>query len=555
MCIDKDFITRTISKGSLVEFEKGKVSTRLPLTLDENNSYFNGIQDCVNSATGFTIENVGNDDCTDNGMTVADPAGNVLQTKDISGGISTNRSISPHNLDTYGNVSDFEDNIYSSQDDDESKSDSSQNDGEFKSNSSQDDDTEFKSGGIEDTDSNSDSSGKDDAEFESDGSQYSWMTFDGNAPGAPRCDSESTSSFLEAIEYDEFHKEIMARYSALQTYMNEKKLKKPKGEKKQLLIYKEQDGTIKHKFFLNKAQALNWSYENKKTMKQYLPVILTTKRYNSTQSRKKKVGKAVVGTEPSPNVKAFLRIPYGTSESNSRDFFIDTGADGGSVGYDCKVLQCFIFSMEEIENEEMPVVFGQISIQERDFEEIQSFDIDRDPNWNALGMEQIKHFHSMYHCVEKDITVLLNPDDVLIKDSGAYIEIMIRIENVQVPHRQPGELSHPQLESTNDNLPTGATCNPSCLEVSDVSSGQTGVADANSLGATSNPSSSENGASLLPNERVSSEILADTYSVVTSADNTFNVEVNSRSSPSAVGATLSEITESLSNATMIPDCN
>lgn len=236
-------------------------------------------------------------------------------------------------------------------------------------------------------------------------------------PLAPNADGsngeeELTDKNHESDDYDEFYKKIKKKYSALKKYMGEKKLKKPKGKEKHCLIYKEQDGTIKHRFFVDKTQALNWCYKNKKSMEKDLPVILTTNRYDSSPSahrQKKKARKAVVGREASPNVKAVLRVPWacGTSEPKLMDFFMDTGADGGSVGYDCKVLQGFVFSMEEIEDGEKPVVFGQISIKECNFEEIQSFDVDRDPAWNALGMEQIKHF-DVYLSHEKEMSALIN---------------------------------------------------------------------------------------------------------------------------------------------------
>ena len=136
-------------------------------------------------------------------------------------------------------------------------------------------------------------------------------------------------------DYHAFKSEIKLKYDALKKYLR----KLEQFEKSCVLIFREyklEQDQITHRFFKSTNEALKWSYRNKGLMEKKFPFILISNKFpNSLCSqvmRKKKAGVMVPGREASPKTEVTLLVPNSTFKPRKMVFFLDTGADGGSVG-------------------------------------------------------------------------------------------------------------------------------------------------------------------------------------------------------------------------------
>ena len=193
---------------------------------------------------------VENYDCTrtDTGTIVTCPAENVLQIRDTSGGISSNRSISPHNLDDH--ISDSE----SKSDDNEHKATETESyDNEHKATESESDDSEHKA-----------------TESESDDNEHNTESkHDDN-----RHDIEAES---DDIDFEEdivsFTQNVVNQYKKLKEFFEKENLN---SITKVALGYTDKDGECEYKEYNSIKEAKQGACElkNKNEMEPEFPTVV-----------------------------------------------------------------------------------------------------------------------------------------------------------------------------------------------------------------------------------------------------------------------------------------
>ena len=231
----------------------------------------------------------------------------------------------------------------------------------------------------------------------------------------------------ERYSFEKFKKKILQEHEKLEKYYNkiQSTLKC-----KAVVVYVD---SIQGDFSLircnSRSEANDLAFGLKEAiLKDPFAVVLiktTAKNSGNKISKKQLKVKSVckVGQENSPTVFGALHTARDQEQCDfPMKLNLDTGADSGSIGYKYDTVKNFILTAATINGCLEPAVLCKVSIGNIMGEKVQVFDIDEDPNWNAIGLGTLKNY---VICVDFKTpkVIMANYEDVVTNETDETVEV------------------------------------------------------------------------------------------------------------------------------------
>ena len=147
-----------------------------------------------------------------------------------------------------------------------------------------------------------------------------------------------------------------------------------------------------------------------------------------------------VGEEETPSLVGTLETPPGREPFDfPLLFYIDTGADTGSVGYNYHIIKHFILTVENINGSDEPAILCNFIFDNITGEDIQVFDVDEHPNWNAIGLSVLKNYR-IYLGIRNGKVKIGKHEDVIEKESEETFQVIFKQETTDKSLSFPDDL-------------------------------------------------------------------------------------------------------------------
>ena len=190
--------------------------------------------------------------------------------------------------------------------------------------------------------------------------------------------SQSVSASLYEKGYPFMRETVLQKYDKLRQYYL-KNRSSLKGNV--VIVYTSTTGVIKTVSCATILEGRQKAYSLHDVSKDPFPVVLI-------RANKIKQNSSTVGQEKTPSI-------LGTLHSEQREFphfkfYIDTGADEGSVGFNPDIIEDFVFTVANINGSLEPAVLCKFTSECTESEDVHVFDVDKESNWNAIGFSHLE---------------------------------------------------------------------------------------------------------------------------------------------------------------------
>ena len=147
-----------------------------------------------------------------------------------------------------------------------------------------------------------------------------------------------------------------------------------------------------------------------------------------------------VGEEETPSLVGTLQTPPGREPFDfPLLFYIDTSADTGSVGYNYHIIKHFILTVENINGSDEPAILCNFIFDNITGEDIQVFDVDEHPKWNAIGLSVLKNYR-IYLDIRNGKVKIGKHEDVIEKESEETFQVIFKQETTDKSLSFPDDL-------------------------------------------------------------------------------------------------------------------
>ena len=190
--------------------------------------------------------------------------------------------------------------------------------------------------------------------------------------------SQSVSASLYEKGYTLMRETVLQKYNKLRQYYL-KNRSSLKGNV--VIVYTSTTGIIKTVSCATILEARQKAYSLHGVSKDPFPVVFI-------RANKIKQNSSTVRQEKTPSI-------LGTLHSEQREFphfkfYIDTGADEGSVGFNPDIIKDFVFTVANINGSLEPAVLCKFNSECTESEDVHVFDVDKESNWNAIGFSHLE---------------------------------------------------------------------------------------------------------------------------------------------------------------------
>ena len=190
--------------------------------------------------------------------------------------------------------------------------------------------------------------------------------------------SQSVSASLYEKGYPFMRETVLQKYDKLRQYYL-KNRSSLKGNV--VIVYTSTTGVIKTVSCATILEGRQKAYSLHDVSKDPFPVVFI-------RANKIKQNSSTVGQETTPSI-------LGTLHSEQREFphfkfYIDTGADEGSVGFNPDIIEDFVFTVANINGSLEPAVLCKFTSECTESEDVHVFDVDKESNWNAIGFSHLE---------------------------------------------------------------------------------------------------------------------------------------------------------------------
>lgn len=256
-------------------------------------------------------------------------------------------------------------------------------------------------------------------------------------------ESHNSTSLQEDYTWERFNEIVLHLYHTLAEHYSNEDVEHI-DESPVVLLYCNCYGKIKELGFNSLNEAQKQANRLNDIAQDPFPVVLitTTNRCKSSRPvvpvKKRMVQKlgSKVGTEDSPSLAGMLKVPEGRKPFQTELlFYLDTGADSGSVGYNLHIIKHFVLTVENINGELKPAIICKVNVTSNVDEDIQVFDIDEHPNWNAIGLSVLKNYR-VYMDVKNNKVELGKHENVTEKETEDSFQVIFKKDH-QMPNFSP----------------------------------------------------------------------------------------------------------------------
>ena len=132
------------------------------------------------------------------------------------------------------------------------------------------------------------------------------------------------------------------------------------------------------------------------------------------------------GREDTPCIHGTLHTAPGAEHCKfPMLFYMDTGADSGSVGYNYNILKNSVLTACEINDSLEPAILCKVTSNTITGENVQEFDIDENPNWNAIGLSTLKNYIT-YLDFKNDKLLMRKHEDVTVQETEETTQVTFK---------------------------------------------------------------------------------------------------------------------------------
>ena len=210
--------------------------------------------------------------------------------------------------------------------------------------------------------------------------------------------------------------------------------------KKVAVVYKDTKNVTKFIQCDSVSEANNQAFNLKDILKDPFSVVLikeTGKKSPSTICQKRaKLNFSKAGQQETPYFHGTLHIAPNAEQCEfPMLFYIDTGADSGSVGYNYNILKNSILTVCQINDSLEPAILCKVTSDTITGEVVQVFDIGQDSKWNAIGLSILKNYIT-YLDFKNDKLLVRKHEDVTVQETEETIQATFKKNIVSNPSLQ-----------------------------------------------------------------------------------------------------------------------
>ncbi len=250
----------------------------------------------------------------------------------------------------------------------------------------------------------------------------------GASPNEEDCTFENTKTIVlrkhELLNKD--YKDIIRRRSTL--------------TKKVAVVYKDTKNVTKFIQCDSVSEAKNRAFNLKDILRDPFSVVLikvTGKKSPSTICQKRtKLNFSKAGQQETPCIRGTLHTAPNAEQCEfPMLFYIDTGADSGSVGYNYNILKNSVLTVCQINDSLEPAILCKVTSDTITGEVVQEFDIDKDSKWNAIGLSILKNYIT-YLDLKNGKLLVRKHEDVTVQETEETIQATFKKNIVSNPSLQ-----------------------------------------------------------------------------------------------------------------------
>ena len=263
-------------------------------------------------------------------------------------------------------------------------------------------------------------------------------------------DTMKAPTLQEEPNYERFSDIVVNKYKILGKYYSDGNVSENDKQHPFLLLYCDKNRVVKAVGCNSVNEALKQASTLCDISENPFPVVFIA----STDERKKASSPSVpkrmvkkcgskIGTEDSPSQVATLMVPEGREPFEVQLlFYLDTGADSGSVGFNLHIIRHFVLTVENINDKLKPAIICEIRVGNHVDADIHVFDVDEHPNWNAISLAVLKKYR-MYIDFKNNKVELGRHENV------AEVETK---DSLQVTFKRDSQMSSLSVESNREDL-------------------------------------------------------------------------------------------------------
>jgi hypothetical protein len=246
-------------------------------------------------------------------------------------------------------------------------------------------------------------------------------------------ESDGTDVISEGYPFERFKDRVVRISKRLDKHYTDKQ-SELKEKCEAVVIYLTDKGQFKELRCKSRTEAKREAFNSSDIRKSKFPVVLiktTDKSSAFRESRKQvKANSSKVGQIKSPTICGTLHTASGQKQGEFCDieFQIDTGADTGSVGYNCKIVKDSILTVCVINGNLEPGILGKVTSDVITGDEILVLDVDEDPNWNAIGLETLRNY-PIFMDIKNGKVLMGKHEDVTINTQEKTTVVKFKNEN------------------------------------------------------------------------------------------------------------------------------
>jgi hypothetical protein len=261
--------------------------------------------------------------------------------------------------------------------------------------------------------------------------------------------NEQAATLQEEYSWERCKKIVLKKYKDLKRYYEENVDSFKDMEQPVVILYTDTSGDVKVVNCPSIPEARLTANSLHDISEDSFPVVLiSTTDYKSPNivSRKRMVQKnnyessSKVGEEETPSLPGTLQTPEGRKSFEYQMlFYLDTGADTGSVGYNYHIVKHFIFTVENINGSLEPAILCNFQSAKIVSEEVQIFDVDEHPNWNAIGLSILKNYR-IYLDIRNGKVEIGRHEDVVVNETDETFQVIFKKDTVDRSLSFPDDL-------------------------------------------------------------------------------------------------------------------
>lgn len=241
----------------------------------------------------------------------------------------------------------------------------------------------------------------------------------------------------EEFTWEHFRTLVLRKYNDLKKYYEDNFKSFKDEELSVVILYTDTKDVVKVVYCASIAEARIRANSLQDISNDPFSVVLisvTDYEFPKIVSRKRMVQKlrpdspSKVGEEESPSLLGTLQTPAGRKPFQfPLLFYIDTGADTGSVGYNYHIIKHFILTVENINGSYEPAILCNFVSDNITEEDIQVFDVDGNPDWNAIGLSVLKNYR-IYLDIKNGKVKIGKHEDVIEEENEKTFQVIFKQE-------------------------------------------------------------------------------------------------------------------------------